>query len=78
MHGDVVASELDRYSESLLFEQRGKVLFAPKKKKDEKRADNFYFYIWWDVEKKERTIDYGDNARKITMSGWRHDSGCCS
>ena len=55
MHGDVVAFESDRYSEFLLFEQRGKVLFAnkkEKKKRSEKKVGQFFFLSFFFGEKR--------------------------
>ena len=45
MHGDV-ASELDRYWELLLFEQRGRVLFAKNKKGEKGGYFSFSFGTW--------------------------------
>ena len=62
MHGDVVAFESDRYSEFLLFEQRGKVLFANKKekKRSEKKVGQFFFslfYFFWEKRNALSTME---------------------
>ena len=58
MPGDVAASESDRCLEFSLLEQRGRVLLT--KIKSETRAVNSFCL---------RTINYRDDACKITLKG---------